>query len=110
VACELALFSPLRAPEARTSYRPPGEQLLSIDQDNSTAPTSFIVGFTRIAREAERKVPASRAIPQQGPFRVRHESHGAPCGRARLPDLSESRDALGARLLSRWLKEFNEIA
>jgi hypothetical protein len=48
----LLCFLLFAAVEACTSYRPPGEQLLSLDQDHDPAPTSFIVGCTRIARQA----------------------------------------------------------
>ncbi len=48
--------------------------------------------YTRIAREAERKVPTYRAMPRQNPFRVRMNLMAHPVGRARLPDLSWSAD------------------
>jgi hypothetical protein len=39
------VFSSRAAVEARTSYRPPGEQLLSLDQDHDPAPTSAHCGI-----------------------------------------------------------------
>jgi hypothetical protein len=64
-------------------------------------PIIKLVGCTRIVREAEQKVPTERRDTPARPFRVRHASHDALCGRARLPDQQIVRGEVGVPLAQR---------